>query len=55
LEEKIMRLGGPVFNSDGSPYEWIADLKRRGYRAAYCPVSHEDDRETITAFVNSRP
>jgi sugar phosphate isomerase/epimerase len=50
---KIMRLGGPVFNSDGSPYEWIADLKRRGYRAAYCPVTREDDRSTLTAFVNA--
>jgi sugar phosphate isomerase/epimerase len=48
-----MRLGGPVFNSDGGPYEWVAALQRRGYRAAYCPVSHEDDRETITAYINS--
>jgi sugar phosphate isomerase/epimerase len=48
-----MRLGGPVFNSDGSPYGWIAELKRRGYRAAYCPVTHEDDRSTVTDFVNA--
>jgi sugar phosphate isomerase/epimerase len=48
-----MRLGGPVFNSDGGPYEWIAALKRRGYRAAYCPVTHEDDHETMVAFVNA--
>jgi sugar phosphate isomerase/epimerase len=48
-----MRLGGPVFNSDGGPYEWVAALQRRGYRASYCPVSHEDDRETIAAYINS--
>jgi sugar phosphate isomerase/epimerase len=48
-----MRLGGPVFNSDSGPYEWIAALQRRGYRASYCPVTHEDDRETIAAYVNS--
>jgi sugar phosphate isomerase/epimerase len=47
-----MRLGGPVFNSDGGPYEWVAALQRRGYRASYCPVSHEDDRETIAAYIN---
>jgi sugar phosphate isomerase/epimerase len=48
-----MRLGGPVFNSDGGPYEWVAALQRRGYRASYCPVSHEDDHETIAAYINS--
>jgi sugar phosphate isomerase/epimerase len=48
-----MRLGGPVFNAEGGPFEWIAALKRRGYRAAYCPVTHEDDRETILAYVNA--
>jgi sugar phosphate isomerase/epimerase len=52
-EEPIMRLGGPVFNSDGGPHDWIAALQRRGYRASYCPVIHEDDHETVLAYINA--
>jgi len=49
----MLRLGGPIFNPDGGPDDWIEMLKRRGYRAAVCPVTREDDRETILAYVNA--
>lgn len=37
-----MRLGGPILEKTNSPDEWIAALKQRGYRAAYCPLSDPD-------------
>ena len=33
-----VRLGGPVFGSYEGPDTWIASLRARGYRAAYCPL-----------------
>ena len=38
-----MRLGGPLFQNFFDPDSWIAALRERGYRAAYCPVQHMDD------------
>ena len=32
-----MRLGGPLFEPYLDPDDWVAALKRSGYRAAYCP------------------
>jgi len=32
-----MRLGGPLFDRYNDPDEWIAAVKRKNYRAAYCP------------------
>ena len=37
-----MRLGGPLPQNYSDPDSWIAALKERGYRAAYCPVQHID-------------
>jgi sugar phosphate isomerase/epimerase len=45
-----VRLGGPVFEKFNSPDEWIAALKKLGYRAAYCPVSVGADSATIKAY-----
>jgi sugar phosphate isomerase/epimerase len=33
-----MRLGGPVFSKTIDPEEWVQQVKKAGYRAAYCPV-----------------
>ena len=33
-----MRLGAPVDKSSGTPEEWIGALKRKGYRASFCPL-----------------
>src|SRR5262245_1350761 len=32
-----MRLGGPV-DTGGDPEKWIANLRKEGYRTAYCPI-----------------
>jgi len=45
-----MRLGGPVFSSYSDPEEWIAALRRAGYRAAYCPVGPDADGSTIRDY-----
>lgn len=48
-----MRLGGPVFAERSDPAGWIAELQRRGYSAAYCPVSSQDDPATVRAFAEA--
>jgi len=51
ISEKFsIRLGGPVFEKYNSPDEWMAVLKKEGYRAAYCPVKTTDDETTIRAY-----
>ena len=49
IQSKV-RLGGPVFEKYNSPDEWIASLKKLGYRAAYCPVSVGADPELVKAY-----
>lgn len=44
------RLGGPVFGSLGEPDLWIAALRAKGYRAAYCPVPPGTDAATVAAY-----
>lgn len=46
-----MRLGGPVTCKYENPEEWIAALKRLGYRAAYCPVDNSASDATIKEYV----
>lgn len=48
-----MRLGGAVFVDEMTPDRWVAALKDAGYGAAYCPVSAEDDTETVEAYVDA--
>jgi len=48
-----MRLGGPVFTKYQGPDEWVAALKKLGYRAAYCPVGREADAATIRAYAEA--
>jgi len=45
-----MRLGGPVFRDCPDPDSWIAALKEKGYRAAYCPVGSDADDATVSAY-----
>ncbi len=45
-----VRLGGPVFEKYNSPEEWIAAIKKLGYRAAYCPVSPGAGSALIKAY-----
>jgi len=44
-----MRLGGPVSGFE-SPDSWVAKVRQRGYRAAYCPVGVDADARTIAAY-----
>ena len=51
-----MRLGGPVFGGDAvtrDPDAWIAALRARNYRAAYCPLDERADDATVRAFANA--
>jgi sugar phosphate isomerase/epimerase len=48
-----MRLGGAVFVDEMTPDRWVKALKDAGYGAAYCPVSAEDDTETVEAYVEA--
>ncbi|MCL4504458.1 MAG: sugar phosphate isomerase/epimerase [Chloroflexi bacterium] len=45
-----MRLGGPVFETCANQDEWIAALRRLGYRAAYCPVADSAADDVLRAY-----
>jgi sugar phosphate isomerase/epimerase len=45
-----MRLGAPLPNVFDSPETWIAALRERGYRAAYCPLAPDADDRTVAAY-----
>ena len=45
-----VRLGGPVFDKYEQPEEWIAALKKLGYRAGYCPVNTDASPDQIRAY-----
>jgi sugar phosphate isomerase/epimerase len=45
-----MRLGAPTFNKYCSAADWISDLQRLGYRAAYCPLDAKADTATIQSY-----
>jgi len=47
-----LRLGGPV-SGFSDPESWIAALRRRGYTAAYCPLSGEEDPAVIEAYLKA--
>lgn len=48
-----MRLGGPLFEECADPDAWIAALKRKGYTAAYSPVTSKADSATIRAYAHA--
>ena len=45
-----MRFGGPVFGDVGNPDAWVAAHRRKGFRAAYCPVGADADDGTVRAY-----
>jgi len=45
-----MRLGGPILSKSNSPESWVNAVLARGYRAAYCPVGPDADKDTIEAY-----
>jgi sugar phosphate isomerase/epimerase len=44
-----MRLGAPIFEKYSDPAGWVAAVKAKGYRAAYCPLSGTEDAATLRA------
>jgi sugar phosphate isomerase/epimerase len=48
--KSFIRLGGPLFEKHDSPAEWVAALKKQGYRAAYCPVKTDAPADKIKAY-----
>lgn len=48
-----MRLGGPLFGDCTHPDQWIAELRKWGYRAAYAPVDHSACDELVGYFVRA--
>jgi len=48
-----VRLGAPLFEDCPNPDAWVAALKRKGYRAAYCPVAAGDEGATIRAYAKA--
>lgn len=50
-EKTHVRLGGPV--SAKSPEDWIKELKKRGYKAAYCPIGANSDEKTVKDYENA--
>jgi sugar phosphate isomerase/epimerase len=48
-----MRLGAPIFETYADPDAWIAAVRHRGYRAAYCPIKPDADAVTIRAYADA--
>lgn len=46
-------LGAPVFEKYEDPGQWINALIKLGYRAAYTPVSINDDETTVKAYAKA--
>jgi sugar phosphate isomerase/epimerase len=45
-----IKLGAPILSSFDSPGQWIKELKKRGYAAAYCPVDENSDTPEREAY-----
>lgn len=48
-----MRFGGPLFADKPGPEGWIAELRRWGYGAAYCPVDETAEAATVQAYADA--
>jgi sugar phosphate isomerase/epimerase len=48
--DRLLRLGGPVFEKHQDPQGWVDALKRLGYRAAYCPVGADAGDDEVRAY-----
>lgn len=49
----MLKLGGPTFGDCSMPDLWIAQVKRQGYRAAYCPLAPEASDEEVRAYTQA--
>jgi sugar phosphate isomerase/epimerase len=48
-----MRLGAPLPQPVSDPDQWVATVQAKGYRAAYCPLSGNEDFATIRTFTQA--
>jgi len=48
-----MRLGAPVLADVADPASWAAELRRLGYRAAYCPIGAEAPDDEVRAYAEA--
>ncbi len=48
--EASVRLGGPLFDPYEDPEQWVAFLKKSGYRAVNSPVKPGEDEQVIAAY-----
>ncbi len=48
-----LRLGGPVFEEYDGPDEWVREVKKLGYSAAYCPVDANEDNDVVKVYENA--
>ena len=48
-----IRLGGPIVEKYEHPDQWVENVKRAGYSAAYCPVQPGTDSSTIQAYADA--
>jgi len=46
-----VRLGGPIYAAYNDADGWVAAVKAKGYRAAYCPVGPDADEATVRSYV----
>ena len=51
--KKYVRLGAHLLQNFDSPEDWIAMLKDKKYRAAYCPLKPGASSEKIVAYENA--
>jgi sugar phosphate isomerase/epimerase len=49
-QEKMIRLGAPLFEKYSNPDEWVKAIKRLGYTAAYCPVQPGEKTDVIKLY-----
>jgi sugar phosphate isomerase/epimerase len=55
-QDRLVRLGGPLFEQRDAPEAWIDALRRNGYRAAYCPAilcDHPGNETLAAEFVRA--
>ena len=45
-----MRLGAAIYQKYDDPQAWVAAVKAKGYRAAYCPVPLDASDEQVRAY-----
>jgi len=48
-----LRLGAPVFAEPDGPDAWVQQLKKLGYRAAYCPVGPGEKDDVVAAYADA--